>query len=242
MLEHLDRQLLAVRSGTDVPLIPADRWSRVAITIHGEVAGLDETVLKRLRAALLVAPERYAEEMAAFEQWGKVALACSANPFVVRARVMTELYVAFVWLKDSLLRPTAKAVSDQSTLATVERFLSSGRRRMLRNAVAHGRWCYLPDFKGLEGWAEPSYGQPHECFEISQRATLRRDEGCPVRHPQGIPAETSAPSARLRGRLPLSSRRPLGAGLSRSTYRAGSPVGSSASRRRSGSSRRWEQP
>jgi hypothetical protein len=47
-------------------------------------------------------------------------------------------------------------------------FLSTGQRRLFRNAIAHGRWCYLPAFEGLEFWAEPSPRQPHQRHEISQ--------------------------------------------------------------------------
>jgi hypothetical protein len=52
-------------------------------------------------------------------------------------------------------------------LHAVEQFLRTGERRMLRNAVAHGRWCYLPDFGGLECWAEPQRVRPHERFVIN---------------------------------------------------------------------------
>ena len=65
------------------------------------------------------------------------------------------------------MKPVAAALTDQTAFATVEHFLSSGRRRTLRNAVAHGRWCYLPDFNGLECWVEPARGQPHQRFEVS---------------------------------------------------------------------------
>lgn len=94
-----------------------------------------------------------------------IAHANTDNPVIVRAQVMTELYVAFVWLRDSLMKPLAAVVSDETTFGTVERFLRRGRRRTLRNAIAHGRRCYLPDFSGLECWAESRH-QPHQRFEI----------------------------------------------------------------------------
>lgn len=117
---------------------------------------------------MLIPPERYAEELTAFQAWMDVAHASHTNPVIVRAQVMTELYVAFVWLRDSLMKPTTAVLSKETAFAIVEKFLSSGRRRTLRNAIAHGRWCYLPDFSGLECWAEPSRGQPLQRFEISQ--------------------------------------------------------------------------
>jgi hypothetical protein len=89
------------------------------------------------------------------------------NPAVVRAQIMTELYVAFVWLRDSIFKPLAQRMPKDTVFVAIEYFLSSGRLRPLRNAVAHGRWCYLADFSGLEYWAEPSRGQPHERFEVT---------------------------------------------------------------------------
>src|SRR5680860_715983 len=151
-LTHLDNQLLAARASTEAPDLPDRVWDCLATTINDEIAGLDETSANQLRLSLLIPPERYLEELTAFQTWMDIARANADNPVIVRAQVMTQLYVAFVWLRDSVMKPAAAAVSDQTAFATIERFLSSGHRRMLRNAIAiaHGRWCYLPDFKGLE--------------------------------------------------------------------------------------------
>jgi hypothetical protein len=121
--------------------------------------------------SLLIPPERYVEEMTAFQAWMDVAHANSANPVIVRAQVMTELYVAFVWLRDSLMKPTSAALPSDSAFTVVARLLSGGQRRILRNAVAHGRWCYRPDFAGLEYWPESSRAEPLRRFEVDA-ATL----------------------------------------------------------------------
>ncbi len=167
-LARLDRQLLEVRLGTESPNLSEQAWAHLATTIHGEVGALDEATTNRLRASLLIPPERYVEELTAFQAWMDLAHANASNAVLVRAQVMTELYVAFVWLRDSVMRTTAEVIPANSVFATVERFLSSDRRRLLRNAVAHGRWCYLAGFDGLEFWSEPAPGQPHQRFEISQ--------------------------------------------------------------------------
>lgn len=167
-LEHLDRQLHMVRSAAEVPDLRDAVWERLATTIHDEVAHLDEATANQLRMSVLVPPERYVEELTAFQAWMDLARANNSKPVIVRAQVMTELYVAFVWLRDSLMKPIANALPREAAFAVVERFLRSGRRRTLRNAVAHGRWCYLHDFSGLEYWAEPSRGEPHQRFEVSQ--------------------------------------------------------------------------
>ena len=166
-LEHLDSQLVHARAATEAPELADRVWGRLATMIHDEIRCLDETVTNQLRLSLPIPPERYVEELTAFQEWMDIAHANASNPVIVRAQVMTELYVAFVWLRDSVMKPTAAAVGGETAFATVEQFLSGGRRRALRNAIAHGRWCYLPDFSGLEYWAEPTRGQPHERFEIT---------------------------------------------------------------------------
>ncbi|MEX2253834.1 MAG: hypothetical protein WEC34_00195 [Acidimicrobiia bacterium] len=167
-LAHLDTQLVALRAVCDELQLSELAWAAVATTVHAEVAALDEVALNRLRLEVLIPPERYLSEMGAFQSWMDFAHNNADNPVVVRAQVMTELYVAFVWLRDALMLPLAKEVPSDSVFATAAGFLSSGTRRLLRNAIAHGRWCYLDDFSGLECWAEPSPGAAHARFVVSQ--------------------------------------------------------------------------
>ena len=167
-LGYLDSQLLSARLAAEAPELPNNVWPSLATQIHAEVAGLDAASLNRLRLAIRVPPDRYRDELDAFQAWMDLAHRNRQNPFVVRAQVITELYVAFVWLRDSVMKQAAKSVPEDSALFIVEHFLRTGNRRLLRNAIAHGTWCYLPDFGGLEYWAEPSAGRPHQRFEIRQ--------------------------------------------------------------------------
>lgn len=118
------------------------------------MATLSETVINRIRTTIPIAPETYREEMEAFQQWNNLALLDQhqRNPILVRAHVMTNLYVSFVWLRDSVLGPVCEELPEWSALRAVRDFLGSGERRRLRNAIAHGRWTYLPNFDGLECW------------------------------------------------------------------------------------------
>jgi hypothetical protein len=81
---------------------------------------------------------------------------------IVRAQIMTQLYGAFLWLRDSLMTPVGSALPGTTTAAIVQ-FLCTDDRRRLRNSVAHGRWRYLPDFSGLECWD----GRPPTVFTIT---------------------------------------------------------------------------
>lgn len=166
-LEFLDQQLLEGRRASEVPNLPDAAWNRIATTIAGEVEGLATDAVALLLHSLPVAPERYREELVAFQAWMNLAHDHRDNPVVVRAQVMTQLYVSFVWLRDSVMRPVAAALPPDSVFVTVEDFLRTGQRRLLRNAIAHGRWCYLPDFSGLEYWAEPTRGVAPSRYEVS---------------------------------------------------------------------------
>ncbi len=148
-LSHLDKQLAGALVGADSPSVPAALRGSLASSMHREIASLDDVMANQLRQALLVPPERYVEELSAFQAWMGIAHANSGNPVIVRAQVMTELYVAFVWLRDSVLAPAREAVGDGTVLGAVEQFLRTGDRRMLRNAAAHGRWCTSLTSAGL---------------------------------------------------------------------------------------------
>lgn len=167
-LSRLDSQLVAAGFVAEAPELPDRVWRCLASTIYDEVSDLDESVASRLRNSMPIPLEHYVEEMTAFQSWMDISRSNAGNPAIVRAQVMTELYVAFVWLRDSVMKPIAAVLDDQTAFATVEKFLRSGRRRAFRNAIAHGRWYYLPDYSGLEYWAASRSGQQHERFEITR--------------------------------------------------------------------------
>jgi hypothetical protein len=165
-LMNLDRQLQLAQLASETPTLSDQAWRRLATTVHDEIARLDECTLNQLRLSVLVPPERYVEELAIFEDWMEIAHANGHNPTVARAQVITELYMAFVRLPQSIMKQTAAAMSEESAVARIERFLSTGRRGKLRDAVAHGRWSCLPDLGGIEYWSEPALG--YERVEVGQ--------------------------------------------------------------------------
>lgn len=159
----MDLQLREARGASEDPAIDQIAWESLATTIAAEVRTLNEAESNDLRIAMPVPPEKYREEIEAFQAWHAIADGARHNPVVVRALVMTELYVSFVWLRDSLISPTAEVVDD-GVLKEIDRFLRGGNVRKLRNAIAHGRWTYKEDFSGLDCWD----GKPSRHFSISQ--------------------------------------------------------------------------
>ncbi len=165
-LDDLDGQMKSAGAANEAPNLSEAECSLIATSIHNEIVGLGETTIRQLRSDVLISPERYVEELKAFQEWMELAHANRTIPAIVRAQVMTELYVAFVWLRDSLMSPIAAVLPEGSVFFRVDKFLRSGARRSLRNAIAHGNWCYLPDFSGLEYWDGPPRGNSHQRFEL----------------------------------------------------------------------------
>ena len=161
-LAYLDEQVARVERALVGAHIPAAAIGSIPSTIYAEVRSLDESTHSRIRHDIAIPPEAYLEEMSAFQSWMDLARDARSNPVIVRAQIMTQLYVAFLWLRDSLMTPVGSALPGTTTAAIVQ-FLCTDDRRRLRNSVAHGRWRYLPDFSGLECWD----GRPPTMFTIT---------------------------------------------------------------------------
>jgi hypothetical protein len=75
------------------------------------------------------------------------------SPFIVRAQVITQNYICFVYLPESCFQILSKKLPSGSVGRKCAKFLSDGRVRAFRNAVAHANWCYSKNFKGITCWA-----------------------------------------------------------------------------------------
>jgi hypothetical protein len=108
----------------------------------------------RVRAASLVPLEGRLEELVAFQKWMDLNHGLRPHPAVVRAQVITELYICFVYLGEACFGVVRKEPPAGSATKKCCKFLTENPVRALRNAVAHSNWNYLPDFSGLEFWAK----------------------------------------------------------------------------------------
>lgn len=97
--------------------------------------------------------------------------ATEPHPVVVRAQVVYQNYICFVYLGESCFNVLKKELPSGSTAKKCCKFLTDNPVRAFRNAMAHANWRYLPDFSGLEYWArkgtEPT--EPMVRFEVSQQ-------------------------------------------------------------------------
>lgn len=94
------------------------------------------------------------------------------EPLVGRARVVTQMYICFVYLPESCFRILAKVAPSGSAARKSAQFLSNNPVRAFRNAFAHANWTYRqPDHAAITYWArkgsEPD--EPLERFEVEQK-------------------------------------------------------------------------
>ncbi len=92
------------------------------------------------------------------------------HPAVVRAQVITQNYICFVYLGDSCFTVLKKELPSGSTAKKCCKFLTDNPVRAFQNAIAHSNWQYLPDFNGLEFWAKKGTDPSEQLsrFEVLQ--------------------------------------------------------------------------
>jgi len=126
----------------------------LASAIAREVQGLSFEAMDRVRIASLIPLRARLEELIAFQTWMDLTHESKPHPAMVRAQVLTELYMCFVYLGEACFNVLRKELPVGSVTKKCCKFLTENPVRALRNAVAHSNWCYLPDFSGLEFWAK----------------------------------------------------------------------------------------
>jgi hypothetical protein len=170
-MDHLDRQMQAwsTRLRDDLKIGPPES-NQLAMTIAKEVAALSEEAKKRVRDASQIPLATRIEELVGFQRFMDHVRERGGLPEVVRAQVVYQNYICFVYLGESCFNVLNKELPSGSTARKCCRFLTDNPVRAFRNAVAHANWRYLPDFSGLEFWArkgaEPN--EPMTRFEVSQ--------------------------------------------------------------------------
>jgi hypothetical protein len=170
-MDHLDRQMQvwSTRLRDDLKIGPPES-NQLATTIANEVAALSEEAKQRGRDASQIPLATRIEELVGFQGFMDHVRELGALPVVVRAQVVYQNYICFVYLGDSCFNVLKKELPSGSTAKKCCRFLTDNPVRAFRNAVAHANWRYLPDFSGLEFWArkgaEPN--EPMARFEVSQ--------------------------------------------------------------------------
>ncbi|MGD0092100.1 MAG: hypothetical protein ABSE73_19475 [Planctomycetota bacterium] len=154
-MDVLDRQMLqwSSRLRDDLSIL-APESNRLASTIAREVGSLSSEAKQRVEDASVVPIEDRVEELRAFQAWMDIVRASTPPPPVVRAQVIVQNYICFVYLGEACFTVLRKELPTGSATRKCCKFLTDNPVRAFRNAVAHSNWHYLPDFSGLEFWAK----------------------------------------------------------------------------------------
>ena len=170
-LDILNQQMTkwATRPRDDLRIVPPAS-NRLASTIESEIDGLDSITRKGLVGDHVEIRDRM-DELLAFQAWSDLASKFSElHPAVVRAHVIVQNYMCFVYLGEALFKNLAKVAGPDTCTRKCCRFLINDEVRAFRNAMAHGNWRYQSDFGGLEFWARKGAdpNEPMTRFEVRQ--------------------------------------------------------------------------
>jgi len=150
--------------------IGREESNRLATTIASEVDKLPKGALDDVGAGSAVPFKHRVDELKAFQAFMDfVHSATSPGPAIVRAQVILQNYICFVYLGEWFITPRA-LLPAESTAAKCCVLLTNDPVRAFRNAIAHGNWKYNDDFSGLTFWARERSDSPGPMtrWEVSQ--------------------------------------------------------------------------
>ncbi len=167
---HLDQQLRqwSSRLRDDLQVSPKAS-NELATTVHQEVRALPREARERVATTERVSVAARIEELQGFQMWMDLAPSLR-SPAAVRAQVITQNYICFVYLSESCFKTLAKEVDSNTATRRVCRFLCDNPVRAFRNAIAHGNWNYGPGFDRIVYWARKGADPSEDLhrFEVEQ--------------------------------------------------------------------------
>ena len=168
MLEILDRQMESwselIRMQLQAPLHDP---KKIASTIYSELVKSSDR-LQKITTKQETGPgfQDLIDELVAFQSWMDFSSRFN-EPGVVRARVITEVYICFVYLSDAIFYDLRRLMPADTLTHVCASALVTDKVRKFRHAIAHANWKYAPDFGALICWAWNDAKQLEE-FRVSQ--------------------------------------------------------------------------
>jgi hypothetical protein len=152
-LQKLNRQLAVHRDRllSEVGL-SADEASKVATLVAADIRFLSSEAKAEIKAASPVSISARIDELLVFQAWMDLAHSLPKHPVIVRAQVVMQNYICFVYLKDACFEVISKQAAPKSVAARCANHLSRGSVRDFRNAFSHANWQYNSTYTGLECW------------------------------------------------------------------------------------------
>jgi hypothetical protein len=170
-MRHLDTQMskystrLCAEVGVD-----GTAADRLATTVAADLRFLPAATKSEILLSSPVDVAARLDELIAFQSFMEQINAAKSNPAMIRAQVMYQNYMCFVYLGEACFRVLAKSAPTGSASRKCSRFLTDNPVRAFRNAIAHGNWTYRSDFSGLVFWARKGSdaSEPLSQFEVAQ--------------------------------------------------------------------------
>jgi len=170
-MKFLDRQMRVWSSRLVAELkIKSEDARKLATTIASEVRWLSTENKKEIIEASPVEIKHRYEELLAFQNWMDIAHKSERHPAIVRAQVIVQNYICFVYLNESCFNILRKHLPRGSASKKCCNFLVNNPVRAFRNAIAHSNWCYKDNFSGIRYWARKGadLNEPIIEFEVNQ--------------------------------------------------------------------------
>ena len=139
MMDQLDNQMRqwSTRLRDDLKIGPPES-NLLATTITKEVSALAEDAKLRVKEASQIPLNIRIEELIAYQGWMDLIRATpKAHPVVIRAQVVYQNYICFVYLGECCFTVLKKELPSGSTTKKCCKFLTENPVRAFRNAVAH---------------------------------------------------------------------------------------------------------
>ncbi len=171
-MQELNRQLAAFRERLRETVgLSHEESLKVATHVAADIRFLSPDAKAEIVNASPVPISARLDELVAFQSWMDDVRSKRSDPATIRAQVIVQNYVCFVYLKDSCFEIVAKCADNRSVAARCASFLSTGTVRDFRNAFSHANWKYNAAFTGLECWIledTRNRSSPLRRFDVSQ--------------------------------------------------------------------------
>jgi len=142
----------------------------IATTIAAEVRTIEPDVIREIHQTNEIPLQARLDELVAFQAWMDIVHCGQPHPAVVRAQVITQNYICFVYLGEAVFKAMRKHMAKSTVTAKCCRFLTDNPVRAFRNALAHANWIYKDDFSGIVFWARKGdqKDEPMLRWEVNQ--------------------------------------------------------------------------
>jgi hypothetical protein len=153
-MKQLDKQIAIWKDKLNKETkIPVEYCECLASTTKKEIKNLNYDEKQKLIDSNPVDLKTRIEELQAFQSMMDTFNQMKPRPEIVRTQVISQNYICFVYLKDTLFESLKKTMPSESVTKKCCKYLLNNPVRAFRNSIAHGNWKYKNDFSGIEFWA-----------------------------------------------------------------------------------------